>query len=119
MVWHRNSLGEMWAWNGSGWNQLPGQALDISGAADGTACRVSLDNHLYRWVGGQIETSNSPQNSTDAFSLERICPSRLFPEVNAERADAFGRRPTTGSTGRGCVLGSNVHARRPPSGAFT
>jgi hypothetical protein len=53
LVWHRNSAGEMWAWTGGGWNQIPGQALDIAIAGDGTACRVSLDNRLYRWVGGQ------------------------------------------------------------------
>ncbi|NEA28748.1 tectonin domain-containing protein [Actinomadura bangladeshensis] len=53
MVWHRNSLGQMWAWTGDGWNQIPGTALDISVAADGTACHVSPDNRLYRWVGGQ------------------------------------------------------------------
>jgi hypothetical protein len=53
LVWHRNSLGEIWSWTGSGWTQIPGTALDIAVGADGTACRVSLDNRLFRWVGGQ------------------------------------------------------------------
>lgn len=60
-VWHRNSLGEMWAWTGSGWNQMPGQAIHISAGADSTVCHVGMDRHVYRWTGSawqQLPGSN-------------------------------------------------------------
>lgn len=50
-VVHRNSIGEMWAWTGSGWNQMPGKAIHISAGADGTICHVGVDNRVYRWTG--------------------------------------------------------------------
>lgn len=50
-VWGLNAAGDIWRFNGLGWDKIDGKATHISAAADGSVFCVNEADNIWRWTG--------------------------------------------------------------------
>ncbi len=50
IIWALNAVGEVFRWNGTAWQLMPGNLKSISVAADGTVWGVNAEGTIWQWI---------------------------------------------------------------------
>jgi hypothetical protein len=51
------AAGDIWRWNGHGWDKVEGNAVHISVGTDGTVWCLNRSDEIFRWHGSGWEKS--------------------------------------------------------------
>jgi len=125
-VWAINAAESIFKFNGDVWKQMPGAAVDVSAAPDGTVFVVNRNDDVYKWVNGGWQQVSNQMIQVSAGHANIIWGVRRSGEVcwcdssmNWNRVDGSFSRISVGVDGTVLAVsryGGEVFQRAGPAG---